>query len=95
MTSYRGHASPAPAGPARYLGHLHQDLTDLGRRLREAIAQAVGRTAADIVTESVRRALAGALTLPPPARPGHRSGPVPGPAVRAGGTGLAAGGRPF
>jgi hypothetical protein len=69
MTSYRGHASPAPVGPARYLGHLHQDLTDLGRRLREAIAQAVGRTAADIVTESVRRALAGALTLAPPHGP--------------------------
>jgi hypothetical protein len=76
MTPYRGRASAAPVGPARHLGRLHQDLRDLGRRLREAIAQAVGRTAADVVTESVRHVLADVGTACPPSY-----GPALGPGL--------------
>jgi hypothetical protein len=66
MTSYRGRTPAAPVSTARHLGRLHQDLSDLGRRLREAIALAVGRAASDVVIEAVCHALAGVDTFCPP-----------------------------
>jgi hypothetical protein len=50
---------------------LQAELDEVGQRLREMIAQALGRTIAQAVTESVHLALSGhsPLPLPPPSRP--------------------------
>jgi hypothetical protein len=50
---------------------LQAELDEVGQRLREMIAQALGRTTAQAVTESVHLALSGdgPLPSPPPSRP--------------------------
>jgi hypothetical protein len=50
---------------------LQAELDEVGQRLREMIAQALGRTIAQAVTESVQLALSGESLLPspPPCRP--------------------------
>jgi hypothetical protein len=50
---------------------LQAELEEVGQRLREMIAQALGRTVAQAVTESVHLALSGdsPLPSPPPCRP--------------------------
>jgi hypothetical protein len=50
---------------------LQAELEEVGQRLREMIAQALGRTIAQAVTESVHLALSGhsPLPSPPPSRP--------------------------
>jgi hypothetical protein len=55
---------------------LQAELDEVGQRLREMIAQALGHTIAQAVTESVHLALGGVSPLPSP--PPSRSAIVPG-----------------
>lgn len=69
MTRYHARASPGAAPLARHLDTLASSFDLIGERLREAIADAVGRTVADGVGEAVLAALSG----PDAASQRHRS----------------------
>jgi hypothetical protein len=71
MTSPDPRGSPSRRRLVRHLGRLQAELDEVGQRLREMIAQALGRTIDQAVTESVHLALSGhsPLPSPPPARP--------------------------
>src|SRR5262245_44888101 len=59
MTSYHARASPGGNSLARHIDSLASALDLIGERLREAIADAVGRTVADGVGAAVLAALSG------------------------------------
>lgn len=69
MTRYHARASPSSDPLARHLDTLASSFDLIGERLREAIADAVGRTVADGVGEAVLAALSG----PDAASHRHRS----------------------
>jgi hypothetical protein len=59
MTFYHSRASPGDAPLARHLEKLSSALDHIGEQLREAIADAVGRTVAEGVGEAILAALSG------------------------------------
>src|SRR5688500_16565027 len=59
MTSHYSRASPGRDPLGRHLDGLSRALDGVGQRLRESIADAIGRTAADAIGEAIQAALSG------------------------------------
>src|SRR5947209_6128958 len=78
MRTFTSLIKPAGRALSQHLGTLRSSLDRLGGRLREAIAAAVGRAAADAVREAVRALLAELPEAPERETPGRVLRPPPG-----------------
>src|SRR5947208_16858724 len=78
MPTFTSLIKPAARSLAGHLGTLRGTLDRLGARLREAIAIAVGRAAADAVREAVRALLSELPEAPEPQPSGRVLRPPPG-----------------
>src|SRR5437764_10284716 len=78
MRPFNSLFKPAGRALAGHLGTLRSSLDRLGARLREAIAAAVGRAAADAVREAVRALLSELPEAPEPQLSGRVLRPPPG-----------------
>src|SRR4051794_17698093 len=78
MPPYYPLADPPRRTPAGRLGALREALDDLGQRLREGVADAVGRTVAGAARDTVLALLSDRHSRPTPA-PARLSGAYPPP----------------